>query len=74
LQKRKDYSNIKFDSTTLAAADKLLGSMSSAKTEYDDLSVGFDSSEDWEFDTLAEFLAAADQEEYERALATSSQC
>lgn len=59
LDKQKTYSRVKFDSKTLAAAERTFKSLS-GKTTYHKLSVQFADSI-WSFDTFAEFLAAADR-------------
>lgn len=56
MQKEKTYRNVRFDSQTLSEADAALG----AKNSYSRLKVTFSDSV-WNFDTLEEFLAAADK-------------
>ena len=60
MEKTKRYERTKFDSKTLAASEKQFHSISSKKIEYTTLSVSFGDGS-WSFNTLEEFLAAADQ-------------
>ena len=62
MQKSKEYRNTKFDSATIAAAEQHLRSITPEKIKYTGLKVEFGGAE-WSFDTLEEFLAAADQGE-----------
>ncbi len=57
MQKKKRYRNVRFDPRTFSEADEALG----AKLTYSTLDVSFPDSEQWSFDTFAEFLAASDQ-------------
>ncbi len=60
MRKRKYYTRVRFDSKTISQADKLFGSLSSKETNYSILAVELAGEERWNFDTLPEFLAAAD--------------
>jgi len=60
VNKYKMYSNTRFDSKTLSAAEKAIRSATSRKIRYFDLSVSYEDAQ-WKYDTLEEFLAAADQ-------------
>jgi predicted nucleotide-binding protein len=61
VEKRKRYIGIRFDSKAISEADRVFGSLSSKKTKYGTLAVDINPNERWAFDTLAEFLAAADR-------------
>ncbi|HYB59889.1 MAG TPA: nucleotide-binding protein [Methylomirabilota bacterium] len=60
MQKTKVYRRTKFDSATYARAEKKLHSLASQKIGCSSLKVTIGGDE-WTFDTLEEFLAAADQ-------------
>jgi predicted nucleotide-binding protein len=60
VKKEKAYRNVRFDAKTISDADTAFFP-SNAKRDYTTLSVKLSESETWHFDTLAEFLAAADQ-------------
>lgn len=61
MQKRKIYRAVRFDSKAISEADKVFGSLSSKKTKHGTLAVDINPNERWTFDTMAEFLAAADR-------------
>jgi predicted nucleotide-binding protein len=60
VEKKKEYPGIKFDSKTLSDAHEALKSLSSTKLSHSSLDVSSDEAR-WSFDSLQEFLAAADQ-------------
>jgi predicted nucleotide-binding protein len=60
VRKVKSYRCTKFDSQTIYAADKAFRAISTTKTSYVSLDVEL-GDERWSFDTLEEFLAAADR-------------
>lgn len=60
MEKCKVYQRTKFDSKTIAAAEIHIHSLSSTKISYHRLDVASGETR-WAFDTLEEFLAAADQ-------------
>jgi predicted nucleotide-binding protein len=61
MQKRKIYRAVRFDSKAISEADRVFSSLSSKKKKYGTLAVDVNPDERWTFDTLAEFLAAADR-------------
>ncbi len=60
MEKRKIYRAVRFDSKVISEADKVFGSLSSKKMKYGVLGVDINPDERWTFDTISEFLAAAD--------------
>ena len=60
MEKLKRYRRVRFDSKAISEAEKMFGSFSSQETRFPTLAVEINEDETWEFDTLPEFLAAAD--------------
>ncbi|MFZ3201347.1 MAG: nucleotide-binding protein [Candidatus Acidiferrales bacterium] len=59
MQKIKRFKRVKFNSRTFYAAHKQLESLASSKIRYSNLSIE-SGGEEWKYDTIEEFLAAAD--------------
>jgi predicted nucleotide-binding protein len=60
VQKSRIYRRVKFDARTISTANAALAAMGNATPTHDTLDVGVGDDE-WSFETLPEFLAAADQ-------------
>jgi hypothetical protein len=61
VQKEKRYPRVKFSAKVISEADAFVASLSWEKKQYMTLKVDLANNEEWDFDTLDEFLAAADQ-------------
>jgi predicted nucleotide-binding protein len=59
LEKNKTFARVRFDSKTFYEVNKILASLASAKILYTNLGVDVNG-EAWQYDTIEEFLAAAD--------------
>lgn len=60
MKKRTTYRRTKFDVKTISAANGVLAELTGSAPEYDTLTIT-SGRDDWSFETLSEFLAAADQ-------------
>lgn len=61
MQKAKTYRDVKFDAVALAEAERKLASVVGQNLKYQMLRVRYKGDEEWDFDTIGEFLAAASQ-------------
>jgi predicted nucleotide-binding protein len=61
MEKTKQFDDVKFDSRTISAAVKASEFMASSKLTYIRLAVRTSKNEQWQFNTVEEFLASADR-------------